>query len=137
MIHKHAKGFTIFEILIVVTILGTLMIGLVPMVMRRAASANKKATLLTMKTIKQSIDLFHADTGTYPETLKDLVKKPDDEEIGANWNQYMDSVPKDAWNSDFKYEATPDGDNPYELYSYGPDGKKGKPGDRINVWKIK
>ena len=42
-------------------------------------------------------------------------------------------MPKDPWSHPYQYKLTPDGEQPYDLYSWGPDGRKAPKGEWINV----
>jgi general secretion pathway protein G len=57
-----------------------------------------------------------------------------------NWNPdgYLKSVPEDPWGAEFQY-ISPGSEGPYDLYSYGSDGREGGEGDAadISVWQAK
>jgi general secretion pathway protein G len=68
-------GFTLIEMLIVMSIVALLLSISVP---RYFASVDKsKETVLNenLRVIRTSIDKFHADKGRYPLTLEDLVEQ--------------------------------------------------------------
>lgn len=140
MEHANKHGFTLIEIMIAIVILG-LLVGIGGYsVMNILKNAKVKTTKQTLKGIQQAINMFQVDTSTYPEKLTDLAKRPANEEVAANWGPapYMDKEPgNDAWNNKYVYKLTPEGENPYELYSYGPDGKKTPKNEWLNVWKLK
>ncbi len=133
------KGFTLIEILIaaaLVTILG----GIVTYSMQGILEKNRKnSTRASMKTIKGVIEEYHNELGEYPQSLLDLVRKPSDEKIAANWNQYLGGkqAPRDSWNNAYVYTVTEGAENPYEFYSYG--SKKGKSTPKsewIDAWNL-
>jgi general secretion pathway protein G len=137
---KQVKaGFTLIEIMIAVTILGILAALAGTAVFGYLARARVTSAKSTLKILDQAIVMFNADTGLYPETLRDLVKKPANEKAASNWLEggYLKKkeVPLDPWGHKYQYRVTPDAENPFELYSYGPGGKNAKSG-RIDVWKI-
>jgi len=139
MIQKNAHGFTMMEIMIAIAVVGGIMAVIIPTVMSQREAAKAYNTRSILQKLRASIEGFHSDTDTYPTKLKDLVTRPADEDISANWvSEYAAAkLLKDGWGNDFKYHPTPDGDNPYELYSYGKSGKKAPKSEWINVWKIK
>lgn len=131
------KGFTLIEILIaaaLVMILG----GIVTYSMQGILEKNRKnATRTSLKTVKNAIETYHDELGEYPQTLQDLVQRPSDEKVAANWTKFFDKVPKDGWGKDFVYQVTEGGENPFELYSFG--SKKGKSTPKsewIDAWKL-
>lgn len=133
------QGFTLIEIMIAIVILG-LLVGIAGYsIMGILENAKNKTTKQSLKGIQSAIKLFQVDTNTYPEKLTDLVKRPANEEVAANWgpSPYMEKEPVDGWGNKFIYKSTPDGENPYELYSNGPGGKKTAKKDRIDVWTLK
>ena len=81
---RSAPGFTLIEILIVITIIGIL-ITLAQPSFNRAVTAAKEATLKeNLFIFRDVIDQFYADNTKYPASLTDLVEKG-----------YIRQVPKD------------------------------------------
>ena len=77
-------GFTLIEILIVISIIGIL-ITLAQPSFQRAVTAAREATLKeNLFVLRDVIDQFYADTGNYPASLSDLVDKG-----------YIRRIPKD------------------------------------------
>jgi len=129
---KSVPGFSLMEIMIALAIVATIAVVLAQGIATMRNRANINTTQQTMRNIKNAITLFHTDTGTYPETLKDLVRRPSNEEIAADWTSpYLEKVPKDAWGNDFKYILPAGDDQDYELFSYGSGGKKGSKDNRV------
>lgn len=121
-----------FGILIMAVLAGFV----VPKMMSLLGKSKKRSTENTLKIVKAQIQEYKATVGTYPQTLKDLIVKPE----GANgWDgPYVgdeDSanpeVPKDAWNGDLVYKLKERGAKPpFELYSLGDPDKED---DRIDA----
>lgn len=134
------EGFTLVEILIAFALV--LIMGGVVFVSYRGIVAKNAATatIESMRVIRNALEQFRDDTGEYPSSLRDLLKKPTDEKIAEQWQgPYIETKKgelKDGWGVPFHYAATPGGENEYELYSYG--NKKGKSGPkeaRLDAWK--
>lgn len=69
------KGFTLIELIIVITIIGILAAIAVP-IMREAPIRAKEAALKeNLFTIRSCIDQYYADRQTYPSSLEELVSK--------------------------------------------------------------
>ncbi len=134
---ERSGGFTLIEVLVVLIILGLLAAIIVPRVAGRADEAKIEQTKIQLKAIKDALEMYKLDNGTYPTTeqgLKALVEKPTSPPEPPRWRQYLDKVPKDAWDREFIY-ISPGVNKPFELRSVGPDGEEGTDDD-IDVWEI-
>ncbi len=119
-------GYTILEVLVVITIIG-LLIGLVaPMALRQLGGARESIAQESITRIGTVLDLYNLDVGSYPTTqqgLQALVTEPKDVK---NWRgPYLkgDGVPKDPWGEEFLYKRpSKRSGREYDLCSYGPNG---------------
>lgn len=134
-------GFTFIELIIGIAILVILAATVGPMVMGQLEKAKISTTKTNLKSIKSAIDMFRIDIGKYPAKLRDLVEKPREETLAKKWQKggYLEGgeLPKDGWNEDFQYKVTAGGKNPYELYSYGPQGPGAPDTEKLSVWDAK
>lgn len=116
-------GFTILEVLVVITIIG-LLIGLVaPAALRQLGGARVSVAKQSIERIGMVLDLYNLDMGSYPSTeqgLEALIKKPAQ---AANWNgPYLkaEAVPLDPWNQPYVYRSPSERPNKdYDLCSKG------------------
>ena len=69
------RGFTLIELLVVMAIVATLVSIVAPRYFRATDDARESALKANLQTMREAIDHFHADRGTYPEALADLVDK--------------------------------------------------------------
>src|SRR5215510_12863129 len=76
---RRDGGFTILEILVVITIIG-LLIGLVaPAALRQLGGARLSVAKQSIERLSTVLDLYNLDIGSYPTTeqgLAALVRKP-------------------------------------------------------------
>ena len=120
-------GFTLVELLVVLTIIALIGAVVGPQVMKQLSVAKSKTARMQIEDLSAGLDLFKLENGRYPNTqegLEALIKAPRGLE---NWNgPYLKKkkIPKDPWNNDYHYQSP--GDNgPYDLYSYGADNAPG------------
>ena len=126
---RKQGGFTLIEIMVVVVILGILAALVVPQVMNRPDQAKVTVAKGDIKAIGAALDMYKLDNYSYPSTqlgLDALVEKPGGNPQPKNWNRdgYLKRVPKDPWGNEYQY-LSPGTQGPYDLYSYGADGKQG------------
>jgi general secretion pathway protein G len=123
---RSRAGFTLIEILLVVTII-SLLAGIVavsiPKYNMKARIAKAKADI---DSIGVGIQSYLLDTGKYPASL-DALTQGDDPVIA--------SIPLDPWQNPYKY-VYPGTHKPYkyDLWSAGPDGVDNTDDDIAN-WK--
>lgn len=121
---RNQKGLTLFEILIVVGIIGGLMAFILPQIMNNQRQAKVKETRIRMANVLQNLAMYQNDCQKYPTSLDGLAKN----DGCSNWTgPYSKDVPKDAWGTSFVYES--DGGT-YKLRSLGADKREG--GDGAN-----
>jgi general secretion pathway protein G len=120
-------GFTLVEMLVVITIIGLIM-GLVgPRVLNYLAESKVKTAKIQIESLSSAIDLYYLDNGHYPsdgDGLDALVRRPAGDE---GWNgPYLKSqkTPLDPWGHAYIYK-TPGEHAPYDIASYGPAGPQG------------
>ena len=132
------KGFTFFEILVVVTIIGLLAALVGPKLWNRISGGKQVAAKAQIELFGTALDAFRLDIGRYPtseEGLKALREKPS----GAdNWTgPYLPKeIPLDPWKNQFVYKC-PGEHGDYDLISYGADKVEGGEGENQDVvsWK--
>lgn len=69
------RGFTLIELLVVIVIIATLLTIAAPRYFAHLDRAREATLRQTLAVMRDAIDKFHADTGSYPEGLDELVAK--------------------------------------------------------------
>ena len=136
---RGERGFTLVELLVVITIIALIMGIVGPRVLNYLTESKAKAAKIQIESFASALDLFFLDTGRYPngsEGLNALVRRPGN--ITA-WNgPYLKGglVPPDPWGNPYVYRA-PGQNGAYDMLSYGADGTEGGTGagQDITSWQ--
>lgn len=130
----NSKGFTLVELLIVLLIVG-LLAGLVgPSLYKKVNPAKRTAAKAQINNFVTALDMFFAEIGSYPtqrQGLRVLFYAP---EGMGKWNgpYVKKEIPLDPWGNAYSY-LTPGRHGPYEIISYGADGKVGGEGENRDI----
>ena len=131
---RKERGFTLIEVLVVITILTILAALIVPRIMDRPDIARQTAAQHDINAIKGALDLYRLDNRAYPSTdqgLQALVQKPDSGNIPPNWKTggYLERQARGPWGHEYQY-LNPGVHNPssVDVFSYGRDGLPGGEG---------
>jgi general secretion pathway protein G len=117
-------GFTLVEMLVVITIIGIIMSLVGPRVLNYLGESKVKAARIQIQSFEAALDLYYLDNGAYPSTsegLKSLVQRPSS---ASAWNgPYLrtGALPDDPWGRPYVYKA-PGDHAAYEIDSYGSGG---------------
>ncbi|MEA3328656.1 MAG: prepilin-type N-terminal cleavage/methylation domain-containing protein [Candidatus Omnitrophota bacterium] len=91
------NGFTLIEILIVITILGILAAAIIPNFVGFDKEARVAATKSNLDTLRGRITLFRAKEGKYPESLDELLSTTYSD-MGIQ-KSYLDKIPNEMVSS--------------------------------------
>ncbi|HZR47289.1 MAG TPA: type II secretion system major pseudopilin GspG [Candidatus Manganitrophaceae bacterium] len=130
-------GFTLIEIMVVVTILAILSVLVVPKLIGRTDEAKRVAAKVQIKNLEGALQMYKLDNGNYPTTeqgLDALVQKPTVGQTPKNWREggYLPKVPKDPWGNPYVY-VSPGTHGDYDVTSYGGDGESGGEGKNADI----
>jgi general secretion pathway protein G len=121
---RNQDGFTLIEIMVVIMIIGLLALMVVPRLRGVADRAKTTKAQADIQELKQALDRYYLDNGSYPTTdqgLAALITPPTSGRVPNNYEQggYIEKLPADPWGNQYFYQS--DG-NSYTLKSFGPDG---------------
>ena len=83
---KKNLGFTLVELMVVLTVIALLLSVVVPDYVGRMKRAEEAVLQENLAVMRDALDKHYADAGKYPATLEDLVAK-----------RYLRSIPRDPF----------------------------------------
>ncbi|MCB9838788.1 MAG: type II secretion system major pseudopilin GspG [Phycisphaeraceae bacterium] len=137
--HRRAlrAGFTLFEMIIVIAILGLLVALVAPRLTGNLEKSKVTTTKTQIANLSASIEQFYLEVGRYPtsdEGLAALIARPQsvpEEKWNGPYTE-KDVLPRDGWDRPFEYDPPSDSNNNrYVIRSLGADGLPG--GEKTNA----
>lgn len=101
------RGFTLIELMVVMTIVSLLLTLAAPRYFRSIERSKETVLKANLAATRDALDKFHADTGRYPEQLRELVER-----------KYLRTLPWDPMveNSDSWVLVAPSNGQPGSVY---------------------
>lgn len=118
------KGFTLLEILVILTLIGILMSFIAPQLLSHPDKARNLEVQAELKTIKNALHLYYLDHQSFPSANigLDLLAKGD-----SQGNVYLADMPIDPWGMSYELRELPP--NNLIVLSAGPDKQFGTDDD--------
>jgi general secretion pathway protein G len=140
---KARLGFTLIEILVVITVIGLLAALVGPRILGRVSEAKSATAKAQVELLNVALDNYRLDNGSYPSTeqgLAALQEKPTRVPIPLNWRgPYLKrAIPADPWGRPYVYRSPGEHDpGGNDLSSLGKDGQPGGEGEDADItsWK--
>lgn len=132
---RNERGFTLVEILVVITIIGLIMALVGPRVLNYLSESKVKAAKIQIQSFSSALDLFYLDTGRYPSRAEGLGALVQPAGGTASWNgPYLKggNVPLDPWGKVYVYRS-PGQHGAYDVVSLGSDGQEGGGGTAADI----
>lgn len=127
-------GFTLLELLVVITIIGLLAGFVAPRYFSQVGKSEVGVARAQIDAFDKALDQYRLDVGRYPSTelgLAALTTKPPNE---PKWRgPYLKkTIPLDPWGRPYVYRQ-PGERGEFDLVSYGKDGAPGGTGDAADI----
>jgi len=127
---RRRRGFTLVELLLVLTILAILAGVVIPGFAGRPEEARRTAAKAQIANFVTALSMFEMDNGNFPkgaEGLQALISRP--REANNTWKGpylQLNKLPLDPWKQPYVY-VIPGRHNPtsYDLYTNGKDAQGG------------
>jgi general secretion pathway protein G len=136
-------GFTLIEILVVITVIGLLAALVGPRILGRVSEAKSATAKAQLEMLGVALDNYRLDNGSYPTTeqgLTALQEKPSRDPAPLNWRgPYLKrAIPADPWGRPYVYRSPGEHDAAgNDLSTLGKDGQPGGEGEDADItsWK--
>lgn len=130
---RHAAGFTLLEMVIVLGIIGLIIGGAISVMGKVGEGAAIQRVKGDFNSLGSVLKMYKINNGFYPSTaqgLKALVTRPSGAPAPKSWTALADSVPTDPWSNEYvyKYPGTKTATE-FELITKGKDGQLGTEDD--------
>jgi general secretion pathway protein G len=132
---QSERGFTLVEILVVITIIGLIMALVGPRVLNYLGESKVKTARIQIQSLASALDLFYLDAGRYPSSAEGLGVLVRPVTGVAAWNGPClkgGNVPLDPWGKSYVYRS-PGEHGAYEVVSFGSDGQEGGSGTAADI----
>jgi general secretion pathway protein G len=130
-VRRSEEGFTLLELLVVITILGLLIALVAPRLATVLGGAKDKIAAQSIDRLGTVLDMYKLDVGTYPSTEQGLQSLLTEPSGAANWHgPYVkgDKLPTDPWGRLYEYrQPSMRAGRDYDLCSGGDKGQATSP----------
>jgi general secretion pathway protein G len=132
---RSERGYTLIEILVVISIIGLIMALVGPRVLNYLTESKVKTARIQIQSFASALDLFYLDAGRYPTSAEGLAVLVRPTAGITAWNgPYLKGgvVPNDPWGKPYVYRS-PGEHGAYDVVSFGSDGQEGGTGTAADI----
>jgi general secretion pathway protein G len=132
---RGEAGFTLVELLVMLSILALLAALVGPRVLGYIGSSKVKTAKIQIESISAALQLYRIDMGRYPSTSEGLRALIDRSANAASWNgPYLvkRQLPRDPWGHEYQYRS-PGQNGDFDIISLGADNQPGGTGENSDI----
>lgn len=131
---RRSRGFSLFELLVVMLIIGLLASYVGPRYFAQVGKSEVKAARAQMDALDKALEQYRLDVGRFPTSeqgLAALMTRPNNE---PKWSgPYLKkAVPPDPWGMPYVYKS-PGEHGEFDLSSLGKDRRPGGSGEDADI----
>lgn len=132
---RRDAGFTLIEMMVVIVIIGIIAALAIGGLASRADKAKAEQTKAQIAQLSARIEDFKLEFNRYPNDLRELMEPPPDIDP-KKWppGGFLNKMPRDGWSREFRYQRPGTRGQPFDLISYGEDGREGGEGYAEDLW---
>ena len=126
---RGQEGFTLVELMVVIVIIGLLATVVVINVMPAQDTARMRKAQADIATLEQGIEMYRLNRMQYPSASEGLQ--------ALATEGFIKRLPNDPWGAPYRYAVPGRNGQPFDVYSYGADGREGGEDDDADIgnWK--
>lgn len=134
---RHARGFTLVELMVVIVIIGLLATVVMINVMPSQDRAMSEKARADISVLEQALVTYRLELLQYPATqdgLQALLTAPAGLSRPERYRKggYIRRLPADPWGNPYQYRL-PGQHGTFDVYSFGADGAAGGEGEAADI----
>ena len=121
----HESGFTLVELMVVLVIIGLLATVVIINVLPATDKAAVTKARADIATLEQGVEMYRLNKLQYPAGENGLQ--------ALMAERYIKRLPNDPWGNPYHYSNPGRDGRPFDIVSYGADGKSGGEGQNADI----
>lgn len=132
---SRLPGFTIVEILVVITIIGILAAAVAINVTGYVGKSRRERAKMDISRLESAVELYYMQYGSYPSSQQGLQALTQSSQ--SHPNGIISSMPTDPWGNAYVYRY-PGQYGRFDIVCYGADGAPGGKGENADIgnWQL-
>lgn len=137
-VNAAKAGFTLTELMVTLFIIGLLSVVVAVNVLPLLNQASSDKARVDISQLDAAVEQFRLDMLRYPTTeegLEALVSLPDNADRADRYRPggYIKKLPQDPWGNAYQYLEPGEDGRPFDIFSFGRDGRPGGEDDDADI----